>query len=94
VDRFLERYIDQLFSILILPNSLITDTFPFADYRLGRQWAFLENLPQRARDAFFAAFRYLYESEPNWSADLPESFTLPWVENIGPPQAKSDRRKR
>jgi hypothetical protein len=65
-----------------------------ADYRLGRQWAVLKNLPQRARDAFIAAFRHLYESEPCWSADLPESFTLTWVENIGPPPAKSDRRKR
>lgn len=28
------------------------------------------------------------------SPDLPEAFTLPWVENVGPAPARSDRRKR
>ncbi|MFN5997709.1 MAG: hypothetical protein ACK47C_17415 [Paracoccaceae bacterium] len=81
-------------AIVLLDAVRDGDRMENAAFRLGRQWTDLNALPQRARDAFFAAFRYLYESGPCWSADLPESFTLPRVENIGPPPAKSDRRKR
>ena len=81
-------------AILLLDAVRDGDRMGNAEFRIQNQWALLENLPQRARDAFFAAFRYLYETVPAWSANLPEPFTLPWVENIGPPPAKSDRRKR
>jgi hypothetical protein len=81
-------------AILLLDAVRDGDRKGNAGFRLEDQWASLENLPQRARDAYFAAFRFLYETGPCWSADLPEPFTLPWVENIGPPPAKSARRKR
>jgi hypothetical protein len=81
-------------AILLLDAVRNRDRMENATFRLERQWTFLEALPQRARDAFFAAFRFLYETGPCSSANLPEPFTLPWVENIGPPPAKSDRRKR
>lgn len=81
-------------AIVLLDAVRDGDRMDNAAFRLGRQWAFLENLPQRARDAFFAAFRHLYEAGRDWSADVPEPFTLPWVDTIGPPPAKSDRRKR
>jgi hypothetical protein len=81
-------------AIVLLDAVRDGDRMENAAFRLGRQWTDLNALPQRARDAFFAAFRFLYESGPCWSARLPEPVTLPWVENIGPSPAKSDRRKR
>jgi hypothetical protein len=81
-------------AILLLDAVRDGDRMGNAGFRIGSQWAFLDALPQRVRDAFFAAFRYLYETGRHWSADVPEPFTLPWVENIGPPPAKSARRKR
>jgi hypothetical protein len=80
-------------AIVLLDAMRNCDQMENAAFRLGKQWSFLDALPQRARDAFFAAFRYLYETGPCWSANLPEPVTLPWVENIGPPSAKSVRRK-
>jgi hypothetical protein len=48
-----------------------------ADYRLGSQWAALEALPQRVKDAFFAAFRFLYESEPAGRPTFPTLSSCP-----------------
>ncbi|MFM7335511.1 MAG: hypothetical protein ACKO2N_09600 [Tabrizicola sp.] len=80
---------------IVLLDALRTgDMQDNATFRLEGQWAELLALPQRARDAFLAAYRHLYETDILGSPNLPEAFTLPWVENIGPAPAKSDRRKR
>jgi transposase len=81
-------------AIVLLDALRDGDRMENASFRLGRQWAEIQGLPQRARDAFLATFRNLYESGPCWSAEVPVSFTLPWVEDIGPPSATSNRRRR
>ncbi|WP_137110009.1 hypothetical protein [Rhodobacter sp. SY28-1] len=80
---------------IVLLDALRTgDMQDNATFRLQGQWAELFALPQRARDSFLAAYRHLYETDILGSPNLPKTFTLPWVENIGPAPAKSDRRKR
>lgn len=80
---------------IVLLDALRTgDMQDNATFRLEGQWAKLLALPQRARDAFLAAYRHLYETDILGAPNLPETFTLPWVENIGPASAKSGRRKR
>jgi hypothetical protein len=81
-------------AIVLLDALRYGDHISNAEFRLERQWAKLEGLPQRPRDAFLATFRHLYESKPHWSPKVPGLYTLPWVENIGSPAAKSVRRKR
>jgi hypothetical protein len=80
---------------IVLLDALRTgDIQDNATFRLGRRWAALLALPQRARDAFLAAYRHLYETDVLGSPHRPESVTLPWVDGIAPAPAKSDRRKR
>lgn len=80
---------------IVLLDALRTgDMQDKATFRLERQWAELLALPLRARDAFLAAYRHLYETDILGAPNLPKTFTLPWVENIGPASAKSDCRKR
>ena len=64
---------------IVLLDALRTgDRSGNAVFHLENQWAELEALPRRPRDAFFAAFRHLYESDPAWSPAVPAPFTLPW----------------
>jgi hypothetical protein len=81
-------------AILLLDALRTDDARGNASFRLGRQWAALLALPQRARDAFLAAYRHLYETDVLGSPDLPESVTLPWLAGIAPAPVKSDRRMR
>jgi hypothetical protein len=75
-------------AIVLLDAVRDGDRMDHASFRLEKQWAEIVALPQRARDAFFATFRHIYESNPVWSSRVPATFTLPWVENIGPAPAK------
>lgn len=65
---------------IVLLNALRTeDGQGHAEFCLARQWAAIAGLDPAVRNAFFAAFRHLYESLDHWPPSVPEPFTLPWV---------------
>ena len=47
-----------------------------ASFRLEGQFAQIAALPEAA--LFFAAFRHLYETDPDWNPDVPDHVTLRW----------------
>lgn len=80
---------------IVLLNALRAgDDRGDAEYRLAQQHDVIAALEPEDRDPFLAAFRHLYESSPHWTSQVPASFTLPWIETLGPAPAKSDRRTR
>lgn len=80
---------------IVLLNALRTgDDRGDAEYRLAQQHDVIAAFEPGVRDPFLAAFRHLYESSPHWTSQVPQSFSLPWIESLGPAPAKSDRRTR
>ena len=63
---------------IVLLDALRTgDQRGDAEFRLQQQFAEIAGLDPPVRDAFFAAFRHLYESVPHWSPSVPEPLFLP-----------------
>ena len=66
-------------AIVLLDALRNEDRCGDASFRLERQARAVSALDPSLRDVFFAAFRHLYESDPDWSPAVPAPFTLPWV---------------
>lgn len=66
-------------AIVLLAALRNGDAQTDGQHRLAQQSDAIAALAPEVREPFFAAFRHLYESIPEWSPAVKPSFTLPWV---------------